>query len=199
LYQQPAKFGVDIVIHTLTKYINGHSDVMGGVVCASHDIIRKLFINEYMTLGGIMSPHDASLVIRGLRTLPARMKQISESTAYIIEKLKGHPRIKSILYPFDPEFPQYELAKKQMSGCGGLYTIEFDYPDIESMLAMLDKIKRWKIAASWGGHEALMMPIAAFYNLPGRDDPHLPWNYVRFYVGLEEAEYLLEDLLKAIN
>jgi cystathionine beta-lyase/cystathionine gamma-synthase len=198
LYQQPAKFGIDIVIHTLTKYINGHSDVMGGVVCASDEIIRKMFINEYMTLGGIMSPHDASLVIRGLRTLPARMKQISESTVYIIEKLKGNKHVKRILYPFDPDFLQYELAKRQMSGCGGLFTIEFDYPDIESLLAMLDKIKRWKIAASWGGHEALMMPIAAFYNLPGRDDPHLPWSYVRFYVGLEEPEYLLEDLLAAL-
>ena len=84
LFQQPAKMGVDIVCHTLTKYLNGHSDVVGGVICSSHEIIGKIFINEYMTLGGIMAPHDAALVIRGLRTLPIRMKQIQESTWHIV-------------------------------------------------------------------------------------------------------------------
>lgn len=198
LFQQPAKMGVDIVIQTLTKYINGHSDVVGGAVCASHAIIQKMFINEYMTLGGIMSPHDASLVIRGLRTLPIRMKQVQASTEIIIRALKGRKGIKRILYPFDPDFPQYELAKKQMTGCGGLFTVEFAMPDIDSLLQVVDKIKRWKIAASWGGHEALMLPVAALYHLPGRDNPQIPWTYVRFYVGLEDPDYLLEDILSAM-
>ncbi|HJW27818.1 MAG TPA: PLP-dependent aspartate aminotransferase family protein [Saprospiraceae bacterium] len=193
LFQQPARMGVDMVMHTLTKYLNGHSDVVGGVVCSSHAIISKIFFNEYMTLGGIMGPHDASLVIRGLRTLPIRMKQIQESTWKIVQAMKGRKEVKRIFYPFDPDFPQYALAKKQMSGCGGLFTIEFDYPDIATLLDMVAKIKRWKIAVSWGGHESLILPMAALYNLPGRDDPHIPWNYVRFYVGLEDAEYLLED------
>jgi len=199
LYQQPAKMGVDIIIHSVTKYINGHSDVVAGIVCSNHQIIGKMFVDEYMTLGGIISPNDASLVIRGLRTLPIRMERIQKSTKIIIDKLKGHKSIKRILYPFDPSFPQYELAKKQMSGCGGLFTIEFDVPDIESLLQIISKIKRWKIAVSWGGHEALILPIAALYNLPGRTDPHIPWSYVRFYVGLEEPEYLLGDLMSAME
>jgi cystathionine beta-lyase/cystathionine gamma-synthase len=199
LYQQPAKMGVDIVIHSVTKYINGHSDVVAGIVCSNTEIIRKIFVDEYMTLGGILSPHDASLVIRGLRTLPIRMERIQATTKVIIEALKGKKGIKRILYPFDPDFPQFELAKKQMSGCGGLFTIEFDLPDIDALLQIIDKIKRWKIAVSWGGHESLMLPMAALYNLPGRDDPHIPWSYVRFYVGLEEPEYLLEDLKSALN
>ncbi|MGB4849116.1 MAG: PLP-dependent aspartate aminotransferase family protein [Saprospiraceae bacterium] len=198
LFQQPAKMGVDMVVHTLTKYINGHSDVVGGVVCSSHEIINKMFMEEYMTLGGIISPHDASLVIRGLRTLPLRMSRVQSSTKMIVERLKGHNSVKRVIYPFDPDFPQFELAKKQMSGCGGLFTVEFDLPDIESLLKVVSRIKRWKIAVSWGGHEALMMPIAALYNLPGRTDPHIPWNYIRFYVGLEEPEYLLEDLMEAL-
>jgi len=198
LFQQPARMGVDIVTHTLTKYLNGHSDVVGGVVCSSHEIISKMFINEYMTLGGIISPHDASLVIRGLRTLPIRMQQIQASTMQIVQALKGKPGIKNILYPFDPDFPQYELAKRQMSGCGGLFTVEFDYPDIETLLQFVSKVKRWKIAVSWGGHESLMLPMAALYNLPGRDNPNIPWNYVRFYVGLEDWQYLLEDIETAM-
>ena len=198
IYQRPAKMGVDIIIHSVTKYINGHSDVVAGIVCSNKKIISKMFVDEFMTLGGIISPHDAALVIRGLRTLPIRLARIQESTQIIINKLKGHKSIRRIIYPFDPSFPQYELAKKQMSGCGGLFTIEFDVADIESLLRITDKIKRWKIAVSWGGHEALMLPIAALYNLPGRTDPHIPWNYVRFYVGLEEPEYLLEDILNAM-
>lgn len=197
LYQQPAKMGVDIVIHSVTKYINGHSDVVAGIVCSNETIISKMFVDEYMTLGGIISPHDAALVIRGLRTLPLRMDRIQRTTHTIVNELKGHQLIKRIIYPFDPDFPQYELAKKQMSGCGGLFTIEFDVDNIESLLTVIGKIKRWKIAVSWGGHEALMLPMAALYNLPGRTDPHIPWNFVRFYVGLEEADYLLEDLLQA--
>ncbi len=199
LFQQPARMGVDIVIHSVTKYINGHSDVVAGIVCSSKKIISKIFVDEYMTLGGILSPHDASLVIRGLRTLPLRMERIQKSTQYIVENLKGHQVIKRILYPFDPDFPQYELAKSQMSGCGGLFTVEFDLQNIESLLHIIEKIKRWKIAVSWGGHEALILPMAALYNLPGRSDPHIPWSFVRFYVGLEEPDYLLEDLLGAFQ
>lgn len=199
IFQQPAKMGVDMIIHSVTKYINGHSDVVAGVVCGSHEIISKMFINEFMILGGILSPHDASLILRGLRTLPIRMERVQASTKVIVQALKGHPLIRRVLYPFDPDFPQYELARKQMSGCGGLFTIEFDVPDIESLLRIVSKVNRWKIAVSWGGHEALMLPMAALYNMPGRDDPHIPWNYVRFYVGLEEPEYLLEDLLAALD
>lgn len=199
IFQQPAKMGIDIIIHSVTKYINGHSDVVAGAVCSNHKMISKMFIDEFMVLGGIISPHDASLILRGLRTLPIRMQRVQESTQTIVKKLKGHKKIKRLLYPFDPDFPQYDLAKSQMSGSGGLFTIEFDVPDIETLLSIISKIKRWKIAVSWGGHEALMLPMAALYNLPGRDNPHIPWSYVRFYVGLEEPEYLLEDLLEAME
>ena len=82
--------GVDIIIHSATKYINGHSDVVAGVVCSSHAIIKKMFIDEYMVLGGILSPHDASLIIRGLRTLPIRMERVQASTQAIVAALKGH-------------------------------------------------------------------------------------------------------------
>jgi cystathionine beta-lyase/cystathionine gamma-synthase len=173
--------------------------VVAGAVCSSQEIIDKMFIDEYMILGGILPPQEAALILRGLRTLPIRMERVQKSTKQIIEALKGHQKIKKLYYPFDPDFPQYDLARKQMSGCGGLFTIEFDVPDKESLLRMISKIKRWKIAVSWGGHEALMLPIAALHDLPGRDNPHIPWSFVRFYVGLEEPEYLLEDLLEALG
>lgn len=199
LFQQPAKMGVDIIVHSVTKYINGHSDVVAGIVCSSKEIIGKIFVDEYMTLGGIISPHDAALIIRGLRTLPIRLERIQNTTRTIVNAIKKHKSVKRLIYPFDPDFPQYELAKAQMNGCGGLFTIEFNVPDIDTLLKMIKKIKRWKIAVSWGGHEALILPMAALYNLPGRSDPHIPWSYVRFYVGLEDPEYLLEDLIDALD
>lgn len=199
LFQQPAKLGVDMVLHSVTKYINGHSDVVAGVLCSSRAIIEKIFFDELMTIGGIVSPHDASLILRGLRTLSIRMEKIQRSTAIIVEALKNHPKVKRVLYPFDPDFPQYALAKKQMSGCGGLFTVEMDVPTIDDLLSFIRKIQRWKIAVSWGGHEALVLPMAALYNLPGRADPHIPWQFVRFYVGLEEPEYLLKDLQQALE
>lgn len=199
LFQQPAKMGVDIILHSVTKYINGHSDVVAGVICSSRRIIDKIFVNEYMTLGGIISPHDASLIIRGLRTLPVRLERIQSTTMSLVNALKGHNIIRRILYPFDPDFPQYELAKKQMSGCGGLFTIEFDVESMDRMKEIVNKITRWKIAVSWGGHESLILPVVALYNLPGRSDPHIPFNYIRFYVGLEEPGYLLDDLLQAFD
>ena len=97
IFQQPAKMGVDIVIHSATKYINGHSDVVAGVVCSSHEIIKKMFIDEFMVLGGILSPNDASLIIRGLRTLPIRMQRVQESAQTIVKALKGHKKIKRLL------------------------------------------------------------------------------------------------------
>lgn len=199
LFQQPAKFGIDIVIHSASKYLNGHSDVVGGVVCSSRTIIQDLFSNEYMTFGAIMSPNDAFLMLRSLRSLPIRMERISNSTKYIVEKLKQHPQIEKVLYPFDPDFPQYELAKKQMTGCSGLFTIAIKAPDIESVIRKVNAIRKWKIAVSWGGHEALMMPLATFYNIPGRDNPAQPWNYVRFSVGFEDPQYLLDDLYQALE
>ncbi|HUR29825.1 MAG TPA: aminotransferase class I/II-fold pyridoxal phosphate-dependent enzyme [Saprospiraceae bacterium] len=199
IFQQPAKMGVDIILHSVTKYLNGHSDVVAGIVCSNKEIINKMFFAEFMTLGGIISPHDASLVIRGLRTLPIRMERIKNSTSTIVNTLKGHSKIKRLIYPFDPDFPQYDLAKKQMKGCGGLFTIEFDVDDIEAVLEIVGKVKRWKIAVSWGGHESLMLPMAALYNFPGRTDPHIPWNFVRFYVGLEDPDYLLDDLFSAFG
>lgn len=199
LYQQPANFGIDIIIHSASKYLNGHSDLVGGVVCSSKEIIRKMFTDEYMIFGAIMSPNDAFLMLRGLRTLPVRMQRISESTGYIVRELKKHSAIEKVIYPFDPDFPQFDLAKKQMTGCSGLFTIAIKAENIESVIRKVNAIRRWKIAVSWGGHESLMMPLATFYNIEGRDNPAQPWNYIRFSVGLEDPDYLLEDLFQALE
>ncbi len=200
IFQNPAKFGIDIIVHSGTKYLNGHSDVVVGVLCGSNVMVKKIFDSELMTLGLVMSPHDANLVIRGLRTLPLRLEQSDASAQKIIEKLDGHPKVERIWYPFHHSFPQLELAKKQMTGCGGLFSVQFKADSMEKMEAFVHRIRRFLMAVSWGGHESLMIPTIGFYNIPGRSgNPALPFTFVRFYVGLEDADWLWEDLEQAMD
>jgi cystathionine beta-lyase/cystathionine gamma-synthase len=199
IYQNPAAFGIDIVLHSGTKYLNGHSDVVVGVLCGSKTMVKKIFESELMTLGGILSPHDAALVIRGLRTLPLRLQRSDESARWLIKKLDGHAKVERIWYPFHPSFPQLELAKRQMRGCGGLFSVQFKTDSMEKMEAFIHRIERFLMAVSWGGHESLMIPTIGFYNIPGRVAPPMPWQFVRFYIGLEDPAWLWEDLERAME
>lgn len=199
LYQQPIKMGIDIVVHSGTKYLNGHSDVVVGVICSSKAMIQKIFDTEFMTLGGILPPHDAALVIRGLRTLELRVKRSFESTLKIAQHLEKHPKIERVLYPWLPSFPQYKLAKKQMRGAGGLFSVYLKADSIEKVEAFFHRLERFLLAVSWGGHESLVLPSAGFYNIPGRPDSPVPWNLLRFYIGLEDPDWLIEDLEQALE
>lgn len=199
IYQNPIELGIDIVVHSGTKYLNGHSDVVFGAICGTQSMIKKLFDMEYMTIGTILSPNDASLVIRGLRTLPLRMQRSHDTAEKIIAYLETHPKVEKIIYPFSKEFPQYELAKKQMRGCGGLFSILLKVEKIEAAEAFFNRLQRFLFAVSWGGHESLVLPYCAFYNIPGKANGSIPFNLVRLYVGLEDADYLIADLKQALD
>jgi cystathionine beta-lyase len=199
IFQRPIEHGIDIVVHSGTKYLNGHSDVVVGALCASAAMVKKIFESEFMTLGAILSPSDAMLVIRGLRTLPLRMKQSHDSAMKIVDWLAQHPKVERVVYPFHHSFPQYDLALRQMQGCGGLFTVQFKAENMEKMEAFIHKIQHFLIAVSWGGHESLMMPTIGFYNIEGRNNSPVPWNTVRFYIGLEEADWLIADLAQAME
>jgi cystathionine beta-lyase/cystathionine gamma-synthase len=199
LYQNPAAFGIDIVLHSGTKYINGHSDVVVGVLCATREMVQKIFTSELMTIGAALGPHDAALVIRGLRTLPLRVQRSGESAQALIGRLENHPKVERIWYPFHHSFPQRELAQRQMRGCGGLFSVQFRTDSMEKMEAFVHRIRRFLMAVSWGGHESLIIPTIGFYNIPGRPAPEAPWTFVRFYIGLEDADWLWEDLEQAME
>lgn len=199
IYQQPAKMGIDVVVHSGTKYLTGHSDVVVGVLCGSKAMVKKIFDSEYMTIGAILAPNDASLVIRGLRTLPLRMQKCSENAVEIVKRLEAHPAVEKVIYPFAESFPQYELATKQMTGAGGLFSVYFKAKDIQQMEDFFHCLNRFLLAVSWGGYESLVLPYCAFHNVPGKADSTMPWNLVRFYVGLEDVEYLWKDLEEALK
>ena len=199
LYQNPADFGIDLIVHSVTKYINGHSDVVAGVICGSKEDIQHIFQTSYMTLGLIVSPHDAAMVLRGLRTLPLRVGKSNETALRMARELEKHPKISRVIHPLLTSFPQYELAASQMRGAGGLLTLVLKTDEKAAVLRFVNAIKRFLMAVSWGGYESLMIPSIVFHDMPGMPDSPIPWTYVRLYVGLEDYDYLMDDLLKALD
>lgn len=196
LYQQPIKLGIDLVVHTASKYLGGHSDVVAGVCCGSKKLIEKIFTNEYQTLGGILAPFNAWLILRGLRTLPVRMEHVSRATLEVISYLKTQPKVKRIYYPFLPENEQYDLARLQMKKGSGLFTILVDSTP-EAIELFCNSLSYWRMAVSWGGFKSLIIPSCTFVR-PGLYSA-LPPTLIRFSVGLEEAETLIRDIDKNIN
>ncbi len=199
LYQQPSKFGIDLVVQSVTKYLNGHSDIMAGAICGSEPLIRKIFMSEYMTIGAILSPHDASLLIRGLRTLKLRVEQSDKSCKAITDWLADHPAVERLYYPFAKDNPQLELAKRQMTGTAGLFSVTLKADSIAAVEAFCNRLTRFLLAVSWGGHESLYLPICGLYGIEGRDEPPIPWNLVRFYIGIENTDGLKADLEQALK
>lgn len=198
-YQNPIEMGVDIVVHSATKYLNGHSDAVVGVLCSSKMIIRQIFENEYMTLGGIISPNDAWLLLRGLRTFPIRMEQCSKSAAQVVEYLASHPKIQRVLYPFSPDFPQYELARQQMRGCSSLFSFYLVASDLAAVERFCNALRYFLLACSWGGHESLIFPSCVLYTSENYQSTGQGWNMVRMYVGLESPDVLIADIAQALE
>lgn len=200
LNQSPLALGIDLVAHSATKYLNGHSDVVAGALCGSSARIREVFRGPYMTLGAILAPHDAWLLIRGLRTLPIRMQRIASTTARILAFLETHPRIRRVYSPHAVANPQLGLAEHQLRGASGLLTVELDAADIAAVERFCNGLQRFLMTVSWGGHESLAFPICAVFpaDAPLHPPHGLPLSLVRLSIGLEEPEVLIADLDAAL-
>lgn len=197
LYQQPVAMGIDLAMQTATKYIGGHSDTLGGVLCGSHAMMKKIFDSEYLNIGSGIQPFNAWLLIRGLRTLPARLDRISRTTVKMVEFLKQHPQVEEVIFPFDPAFPQYELARRQMKGACGLVTIVMKAERMEQIVTFCESLRHILMAVSWGGHESLAIPKCASMTPPDFNAGEREHRMIRFYFGLEEADYLVADIEQA--
>ena len=199
LYQQPIGMGIDMAMQTATKYIGGHSDTLGGVLCGSHAMMKKIFDSEYLNIGSGIQPFNAWLLIRGLRTLPARIERITRTTAELVSYMKQHPKVEAVLFPFDENFPQYQLAKEQMKNVCGLFTFILKTNKREDIVKFCESLQHIMMAVSWGGHESLVIPKCAGLK-PGEFDPgNKEHRYIRMYAGLEDAGYLINDLEQALN
>ena len=199
LYQRPIELGIDISMQTATKYISGHSDTLGGVLSGTKAMMKKIFDSEYLNIGSGVQPFNAWLMIRGLRTLPARIERITRSTQIVLDFLKTQEKVEECIFPLDPSFPQYELAKKQMKGACGLITMVLKAQNRAEIVNFCERLQHILMAVSWGGHESLAIPkCAALY--PDQFDPNnREHRMVRLYVGLEEPAYLVEDLKRGFG
>lgn len=203
LNQSPLALGVDLVAHSATKYLNGHCDVMAGVLCGSKALMRDVFRGPYMTLGAMLSPHDAWLMIRGLRTLPLRLRQIAATTAQVVEFLAAHPKIDRIWYPHDAGDPQFALTQAQLRGASGLFSCTIRCETTRAVERFCESLQRFLMTVSWGGYESLVFPVAAVYppdTRVGFERPgQVPVNLVRLSIGLEEPDVLIADLAQALE
>ncbi|MPR36268.1 trans-sulfuration enzyme family protein [Salmonirosea aquatica] len=199
LHQKPHAFGIDLSLQSATKYIGGHSDTVAGVLTGSKELIHKIFMEQMLNTGSQLPPFDAWLLLRGLRTLPMRLERITKTTQEVLTYLKQHPRIERVLFPFDEDFPQLELAKKQMSGACGLFTVVLKADSHAQIERFTLALQHFLMAVSWGGHESLILPQAAGM-APEDFDPTIERHRMaRIYIGLEDADYLIKDLEQALS
>lgn len=198
IFQKPLLLGADMVVHSATKYFSGHSDAVGGILVCKKDKREKIFAGEYMTWGGTMSPMNAWLILRGLRTLPIRLKKSQENGMAVAEWLSKQPKIKQLRYPFHSSHPQFELAQKQMGGAGGLLSFVLDTEDFGKIEKFCNSLRYFLLACSWGGYESLCFPTAALVSSANYQKANQNPGLVRLYCGLEEKENLVADIENAL-
>jgi cystathionine beta-lyase len=196
IFQRPIELGIDVVVHSASKYLSGHSDVVAGALIARQKIVDDIVHHEHAILGGNVGPFEAWLLARGLRTLPVRMPVHQAAASVVARFLESHPRVRAVHYPGLPSHPQYALGRGQMSGSSGLLSIELD-ADLEGVRAFTNALRVFAIGVSWGGYESLVLPIAV--TDVEMEERGYPLSLVRLYVGLEEPEALVDDLQDALR
>ena len=197
IYQHPLDLGADIVMHSTSKYIGGHSDVIGGMLAVKDEELFKKLLENRELFGGIVGPMEAWLMIRGLRTMEVRVARHQETAMAVAEFLEGHPKVRKVNYTGLPSHPQYELMKRQQQGNTGLLSFEIDGSAKEAE-EVASRLSIFKIGVSWGGFESLVfLPHAR----TGEDECKKlrgSQNIIRIHCGLEGTEDLIADLESAL-
>jgi cystathionine beta-lyase/cystathionine gamma-synthase len=195
IFQKPLQLGIDLVIHSATKYISGHSDAVAGLLVGNRAIIDRMNLETTPYLGAKLSAHEAALLLRGLRTLPIRMARHHKSGLVIAERLSQHASVKQVFHP--------GLARSEFStlrGYGGLFSFEID--DRIDIPSFCDALRIFRLGVSWGGHESLVMPALVSINQAGEHSAAVDFGIsprmIRLFVGLEDPEDLWSDLSKAL-
>lgn len=194
LNSNPATMGVDIILHSATKYLGGHSDLTAGVICSSNEFMQRLARNELNLFGSILAPFPAWLLMRGMRTLAVRMRHFERTGNDIAAFLERHPSVDVVHHVGLPSFPQRDLFLKQMRASSSLLSFEPKVQDKEKITAFVEALNLFQIGVSWGGHESL---VVALQGQPmGYPEPRF---CVRLYCGLEDTQDLIADIRQAFE
>jgi cystathionine gamma-lyase len=200
-FQQPLKLGADIVVHSTTKYLNGHSDVIGGALVTSKEEVYESIKFYQNAAGGVPGPFDAWLTLRGIKTLAVRMRQHESNALAVANFLREHPRVEKVYYPGLPGHPDYALARRQMSGFGGMVSFQFkgSFDDVKRLVR---RFRVFTLAESLGGIESLVCHPASMTHgsIPKdiRESRGLTDTLLRLSVGIEDIDDLLDDLKQVL-
>jgi len=201
--QNPVKQGADIVMHSATKYINGHSDVVMGVLCTSNDILHEELAFLQNTCGATPGPQDCFLVLRGIKTLHVRMQRHCENGKSIAEFLKNHPKVEDVFWPGFESHPNHEVAKKQMRDFGGMISFTLKNDSMDDAMKFLSSTNLFSLAESLGGVESLIgHPASMTHGAIPREERiknGLKDSLIRLSVGIEHIDDLISDLERAFN
>jgi len=201
VFQRPLSHGADIVLHSTTKYLNGHSDMVGGLLVTNREDLAERLGYLQNAAGGVPGPFDCWLALRGIKTLPLRMRKHDENGRAIADWLAGHPKVKKLYYPGLPTHPQHDLARRQMGGFGGM--ISFDVENVSLAKAIVEKTRIFTLAESLGGVESLIGHPASMTHaaVPKamREAMGLTDSLVRLSCGIEDAQDLIADLERALG
>lgn len=202
ILQQPAQFGFDIIVHSATKYLNGHGDVVAGIVCGSANMISHIKLTVLKDIGATISPHDAWLILRGLKTLPIRVEQHCKSAQIVAEFLAQHPMVAKVHYPGLKDHQGYKFIGKQMKAGGGIIAFEIK-GNIAQGAALINRMKLFSIAVSLGDAESLIQHPASMthspYSQEDRLDAGISDTLIRISVGLEHVDDLIADLKQSLD
>jgi cystathionine beta-lyase len=192
LHLRPAEHGIDLICHSLTKYVNGHSDMTGGAICGSAELIGRITKHEVNLLGNVLHPFPAWLALRGLRTLPLRLKQHESTGNAIARFLASRPEVERVHHVGLESHPQREWVTRYLKGSGGLLSFEPVNQSKEAVFAFCDSLKWFGRGISWGGHESLVVPLPSHHDGPAK------W-VIRLFGGLEDPKDLIQDLAQAFD
>lgn len=196
-YQKPLDLGVDIVMHTTSKYIGGHSDLIGGMLAVKDSELMQKLLKSRELLGGIAGPMEAWLMLRGLRSMKVRIEQHQQTAMQIASYLEKHPKVKRVYYPGLSSHPQYDLMKRQQKGNTGLLSFEIN-GTVSQAVKFAESLKIFKIGVSWGGFESLVfLPCIRMTEDEARKKEGCSSNIIRIHCGLEGTEALVSDLEQA--
>ncbi len=199
MFLKPFDYGIDIVVHSMSKYIAGHSDSLGGVVCGNVDVINDISEYGLRFLGSVASPFNSWLTIRGLRTLPVRMSYLSNAVMKFIDALKIDKRVTKIYHPYAASGYQQELSNKYLSGYGSLLSLELFDEDFDKLTKFVNTLSHFSIGVSWGGFESLALPSFKGDNQAKLDERGLRKSHIRIYIGLENTQTLIDDFVQALD
>lgn len=197
LLQKPLLHGFDIVMHTATKYLAGHSDLVAGAVVTDHDRMERIFYRAFLLNGAILSPWDAWLTLRGMRTLPARLREHEASAWALAQTLAEHPAVAAVHHPALTGDP--DLVARQMSGSTGVFSFTLADGSWEAVRTVVDALEHFRIGVSWGGVESLAISPQRPGNEPSLAGRGLPSGLIRLSIGLEGTGLLEADLLQALS